>query len=100
MNALHLSDQQLSGSAQPEFLHFFRAETRDADFGDPDGQISNAFNFADALRPFVNGPMIPIERKAVQCDYIEMFKQTKASHSLDEIGINRRDTAENAKNMR
>src|ERR1051325_10423930 len=89
MNSRNTADQQFRSSAHAKFLDFFRAEAGYANFGDPNRQISNGLDLTDALRPFVNLPVLPIQRKAVQGDDIEMIEDAEALHARDEFRIDR-----------
>ena len=44
--------------------------------------------------------MIPIEWKAVQRDHIEMIERAKILHTLNKFRIDRRNAAEDTKQMR
>src|SRR3954462_8504291 len=85
VNARDASNQQLSRSAQSKFLHLFCTETRHANLRTPDGQLSDIFDFADPLRPFLYWPMIPIQRESVQCAYIDIVEHAKIFHALNEF---------------
>jgi hypothetical protein len=56
-----------------------RIEFRDsfhlANFGDPKREICFGANFVNFLRPVVDLPMVPVQRKTVDRDRIQMVEQ-------------------------
>lgn len=74
-NTLCFTAQQFRGALQAEHLHFIRAERRYAHFGDPDRQVRYRANFIQLFRPVVELPMVPIERKPVDGNSVEMLEQ-------------------------
>jgi hypothetical protein len=57
-------------------------------------------DLCNLFRPLVDLPMIPIERKAMHGDDIENIEHAVTLHVADEIGIDRRNTAETLKQPR
>src|SRR5438067_11618115 len=87
MDSRNATDEQFRSSAQAKFLNFFRAETGDANFRNPYWQISDSLDVADSIRPLVDLTMIPIQRKAMQVDDIEMIQHAEVLHQRDEFWI-------------
>src|SRR5437868_1028446 len=59
------ADQHFGGSLDAEFLDLLGPEARDADLRDPDGLAAGPLDLAQLLRPLVYGPVVPIQREAV-----------------------------------
>src|SRR4051812_21450207 len=80
MDAFSAPCEQLRGAAQTKFLHFLSAESRNAHFGDPEGKVRDFADFSKLIRPFIYGPMVPIQRKTVHSDHIDPFQHTLPLH--------------------
>src|SRR5215217_853091 len=89
-------DQKLGGSLQPELLNLLRAKGRDPNFGDPDRKVGDLVNLAELVGPLVNGPVVPVQREPVYRDYIELVEHAEPAQCLNEVGIDRRDSPQNA----
>src|SRR5437773_10920368 len=75
MDARHAVNQQFGGAVKTEFLHLLGTKARRADLGHPDWQIGHGSDLVDLLRPSVDRPQIPVERKAVHRDRIKLIEE-------------------------
>ena len=85
-------------TADAEHLHFLRAKRRDADLRHPYRARRHCADFLEFRRPFVNRPMIPVERKTVYRDHVNFAQPVLTPECFHEAGVNGRDAAENARN--
>ena len=76
MNTWRSTDKQFASSFESEHLNFFRTECRYANFADPDRQICYGIDFSKLVWPFMDCPMVPIERKSVHRDGIDVAQNT------------------------
>src|ERR1700740_2291671 len=87
MYAGNAANQQLGAAIQAKFLNLFSSKRRDADFRYPDGQRRNTPNFVNFFRPFVYRPMIPVKRKSVYGNRIDVIQDTLTLHVQNEVWI-------------
>src|SRR5438105_12594257 len=99
MNPRCSSDKQFSRSTQTKLLHFFRTEGGDADLRHPNRQVGNGTDFIETARPFLNHPIVPIEWKTMHGHGIELVEDAEVLDTADEMRINRRNAAENARKI-
>src|SRR5438270_2123717 len=85
--------QQLRRSLDAERLNLLSPEGRHARFGHPDGFVSYSPNLIKFLGPFMNGPVIPIQRKPMHRNNVHGIENAIAGHELHEFGIDGRNTA-------
>src|SRR5690348_7664424 len=88
------SDQEFGGAAESEFLNFLGAEGGDPNFGYPHGQGGNGCYFGIFLRPFVNAPVVPVERKTADGDGVDAVEDDFLIHVQNKFGIDRGTSAE------
>jgi len=77
MNARRAPDEQLGGTAQTKFLDLVGAKCRDADFSDPNREMGDSVNFPELFGPLVDGPVVPIQGKAVNGNHVHVVQSTK-----------------------
>src|SRR3546814_10930760 len=71
------------------YTTLFRSNPR---FGHPDRLVRNRTNAVDPSRPFVDLPKVPVERKAMDGDDIDIVQSTLGTEPFDECRIDRRLT--------
>src|SRR5438874_11856333 len=54
-------------------------------------------DLCETLRPFVQHPVIPIERETMHGNRLKQLQHTEILHPLDKSGIDRRNAAEHAR---
>src|SRR5215203_4998959 len=97
VNARGAADEKLSGAVQSPALHLLCAETRNANLRYPHRQICNGLDFRKLCRPFVDLPKIPVKRKSMHGDHIDVLQDTLACHVENETWIYWRNAAEHAR---
>src|SRR3546814_2089884 len=68
MYARHAVAQKLRHAPDPEVLHLFRTEAGRTDFRYPDRQVGDGLDLSQLVGPFVDRPVVPIERETVHRD--------------------------------
>src|SRR3954469_3250655 len=86
--------EQFCRAANAPVLNFFGAERGYADFCHPNRQRHERLNLGDLVRPLVDLPQIPVKRKAMHGDDVDMFENTLRLHVFYERRVDRRDAAE------
>src|SRR5437763_7463923 len=94
MDALRLSDQKFRSPPEPEFLHLFRPERGYAHLRYPDGKVRHRPYLGEFGGPFMYCPVIPIERKAVHRDHIDVAQYAMLPNGFYEHRIDGRDASE------
>src|SRR4051812_31470054 len=89
MNPRRSAPEELYGPLQSPVLNFFRAKRRHPDLGHPHRNINHGFDFGDLVRPLLDLPEIPIERKTMHRDGIEMLEHAIRLHAVHESRIDR-----------
>jgi hypothetical protein len=100
VDARRAADQQFSRAIEAPGLDLLGAEARHADLRDPDRTIGHGPDLLNLCRPFVDRPQVPIERKPVHRDRIDVIEHTFAGHVGDKVRIDGRNAAENARQRR
>src|ERR1051325_2406253 len=99
MDSRNATNKQFRCSTQTKFLNFFRAEAAYTNFGNPYRQISDSLNLTDSIRPFVDRPVIPIQRETMESDHFEVIEYAEALHARNEFGIDWRNPAEDPRHV-
>src|SRR2546423_8546887 len=97
MNTRGLADQEFRCAMQAEFLDFLGAERRYTCFGDPDGKMRYTADLAELFGPVVDHPMVPVERKTMHGENVQVLEYALRFHIEHEVGIDRRDCAADAR---
>src|SRR3954447_26500546 len=90
----HPPDEKLGGSLQPELLNLLCTKSGDSNLRDPDREVGHLVNLAELVGPLVNGPVVPVQRKPVDRDHVQLSEHAESIQCLDEIGIDRGDAPE------
>ena len=96
MDAGGTAEEELGGAAEAEFLHLLGAEGRDPHLGHPDRQVGQRLDLGQPLGPLVDLPVVPVEREAVHGDGVDVVEHPLLFHVEDELGVDRRDPAQDA----
>src|SRR5438105_14253800 len=96
MHAFGSPDEQLGGAAQTELLYFLGPESRYAHFGHPHRKIGHLLDLADLVGPFMDSPMIPVERETVYGDHIHVIEHALHFYIPNKDRIHGGDAAQNA----
>ena len=93
MHTVNKGQQQLGRSLQAKSLHLLGAKRRYTGFGDPDRLGCDAANLFDLFGPLTYAPVVPIERKPVDRDDIDIVKNAMAFKKLNKFWIDGREAA-------
>ena len=96
VDARGAADQQLGGALQAPFLNLLGAERGDAYFAYPDGHFRTGLDAGELVRPFVQQPVVPVQREAVHGNRVQLFHHALRLQHAQEVRVYRRHAAEHA----
>src|SRR6185437_1224460 len=100
MDALSAPHQQIRSPPHPEGLHLFGAERRSSNLQHPHRLARHCARLRHPLRPLVDLPVVPVQRKPMHAGYIDMLNNPEAHHHPQKVAIARRNSAKHDGQLR